>query len=160
MDEFESFTREKISRLRAEADALERTLKDFQAARNRLKGATQRAGPDQPRAGAFGVVLEAILASAREGLNLDQMIEAAEQQGYEVKRPTLRAQVWKAKEDGTLVQMEPGRYRSSLYDDFAGVSVPSEAARQLASDFRPKSVIDSPAGGGSILDTLDDEIPF
>ncbi len=33
MDDFESFTREKITRLRAEADALESILKDFQAGR-------------------------------------------------------------------------------------------------------------------------------
>jgi hypothetical protein len=145
MDDFENFTREHISRLRAEADALEKTLKAFLATKARQAGASRRSG-DQPRSGAFGVVLEAILNAGAEGLTLDEMIEAAAAEGYEVKRTTLRSQVWQAKEDGQLIQMEPGRYRSSALDAFAGVKIEPETP---VSDPKEHFPVD-----------LDDEIPF
>lgn len=171
MDEFESFTREKITRLRAEADALEKILKEFQGTKARQAGASRRSGGDQPRAGAFGVVMEAITGAGASGLSLDQMIQAAEAEGYEVKRPTLRAQVWKAKEDGQLAQMEPGRYRLAVHDAFANVVVEPPPARTADDDdgytgggfqrtpphLMPKS---PPAPPGTFETDLDDEIPF
>ena len=140
MDDFENFTREHIARLRSDADALEKTLKAFVATKARQAGASRRSG-DQPRSGAFGVVMEAILGAGAEGLNLDEMIEAASAEGYEVKRSTLRSQVWQAKEDGLLTQIEPGRYRSSVIDDFASVKIPVAPRETFTAD-------------------LDDEIPF
>ncbi len=38
MDDFETFTRDKIARLRAEADALEKILKEFMGTKARLAG--------------------------------------------------------------------------------------------------------------------------
>jgi hypothetical protein len=117
MDDFEAFTREKIERLRAEADALEKILKEFQATKARLAGAARRSGGDNPRSGAFGAILEAISAAGPKGLTLDEMELAAEDAGFSVKRTTLRAQVWKAKDEGQLVQIEVGRYRSATAQD-------------------------------------------
>jgi hypothetical protein len=144
MSDFEQFTREQIARLRAEADALEKTIKSFEAARARVSGGARRSASDQPRAGAFGVVMDAIVAAGAKGLTLDEMLQAASLAGHMVKRATLRAQVWKAKEDGALVQIEPGRYRSSAVDQFAGV------------------IIDPLDDDGERADQpdLDDEIPF
>ena len=150
MDDFESFTREHIARLRAEADALEKTLKAFVATKARQTGAIRRSG-DQPRAGAFGVVMDAIVGAGEEGLDLDQMIEAAAAEGYEVKRATLRSQVWQAKENGVLTQMKPGRYRSSAIDAFADVKLNPTIDRFLKADANPRETFTA---------DLDEEIPF
>jgi hypothetical protein len=157
MDDFETFTRDKISRLRAEADALEKILKEFQGTKARKDGVARRSGGDQPRGGAFGVIMDAILQAGREGMTLDEMIAVASEDGYEVKRPTLRAQCWKAKEDGVLTAMEPGRYRSSTIDDFAGVRInPQDLTQQPEHGFGADRRSVQPA----IPDNLDDEIPF
>lgn len=159
MDDFESFTREKIARLRAEADALEKILKEFQATQARLAGAARRSGGDQPRSGAFGVIMDAIAGSGVDGLTLDQMIAAAEAEGYLVKRPTLRSQVWQATKDGQLTQLEPGRYRSSVVDDFEDISAlaPKQPAREIAPGVEGRKVT-GPREDFSA--DLDDEIPF
>jgi len=163
MSDFETFTREKILRLRAEADALDKILKEFQATQARSAGTARRSGSDNPRSGAFGVVLEAILASGESGMDLDEMQKAGEAEGFEVKRTTLRSQVWKAKEDGVLVQMEPGRYRSAAYEAFAGVHVePSSTTRDGApgGGFQPAGRTQPSAPRESFSADLDDEIPF
>jgi|GEM_PF-5687511 len=112
MDDFEAFTRDRIGRLRTEADALEKTLKEYVSARARKEGATRRSGGDNPRSGAFGVIMEAIAAAGPEGLTLDQMIDAAAEGGFEVKRNTLRSQIWSAKNDGAVEQVKTGVYRA------------------------------------------------
>jgi len=160
MDDFESFTREKIARLRAEADALEKSLKEFVGSKARQAGASRRSGGDQPRAGAFGVVLQAIAGAGDAGLSLDDMVAAAEAEGYEVKRATLRAQVWKAKEDGALIQMEPGRYKSP----FAGVQIDdpddSEEGGYSGGGFTAAPRSQPPGPREKPPADLDDEIPF
>ncbi len=155
MTDFESFTRDQIVRLRAEADALEKVLKAFEATQARLSGAARRSGGDQPRSGAFGAVMEAIAQAGAQGLNLDEMIAAAEAEGYAVKRATLRAQVWKAKEDGALTQIEPGRYRSSAVDAFMGVKINETTADIERPRLRSADIFDEPKTAD-----LDDEIPF
>lgn len=162
MDDFESFTRTKITRLRAEADALEKILKEFQATQNRRAGAARRSGGDQPRSGAFGVIMEAIAGAGAGGMTLDDMIGAAELEGYEVKRATLRAQVWKAKEDGELTAMEPGRYRSAVHDDFAGVftGTPESDEAAAGGGFQPVGGRLSKEEREKFSADLDDEIPF
>ncbi len=164
MSDFETFTREKIVRLRADADALEKILKEFLGTQARAAGASRRSGPDQPRAGAFGAVMEAINAAGFEGLTLDKMIEAAEAEGYVVKRPTLRSQIFQAKSDGLLVQIEPGRYRSASAIDPSDFLGAPNAPRY--GDVFDEAVRGAPGGSGghgpreSFSADLDDEIPF
>jgi hypothetical protein len=161
MDDFETFARDKIAKLRAEADGLEKTLKEFQAIHARKAGAVRRSG-DQPRAGAFGVILEAITAAGPDGLTLDQMTEAAGAEGYDVKRPTLRSQVWQAAKDGTIIQIEPGRYRAPVgdYDLTKGMMDFNEAPRRGASeDFVGVKPV-APMPREDFAADLDDEIPF
>lgn len=111
MDDFETFTRDRITRLRSEADALEKTLKEYTSAKARLSGAARRSGGDNPRTGAFGIIMETIRSAGVAGLTLDQMIDAAADEGFEVKRNTLRSQIWTAKNDGELEQVKNGVYR-------------------------------------------------
>jgi hypothetical protein len=166
MDDFESFTRAKIANLRTEADALEKILKEFQATKARLAGAARRSGGDQPRAGAFGAVMEAIIAAGPQGLTLDEMMQAAGAEGYEIKRGTLRSQVWKSKEDGALTQMEQGRYRYAAHDIFGGVRVDAPTPEEVQEVYSGGGF--QPAGGRpqstgpreSFSADLDDEIPF
>lgn len=112
--DYETFTREQIARLRAEADALEKNLKAFQAHSARVASAgsmgTTTGRPRTLAGSAFSAVMEAIEAAGRDGLTLNEMIEAARVEGHEVKRNTLRSQVWSAKEDGRLFQLDKGRY--------------------------------------------------
>lgn len=110
MEDMEAFMRDKIARLRAEADALDKTLKEYLSVQARVAGAARRSG-DNPRSGAFGVILEAISRAGQNGLSLDEMIAAAKEEGYDVKRNTLRSQIWSAKEESAVEQIEPGRYR-------------------------------------------------
>ncbi|WP_293902699.1 hypothetical protein [Phenylobacterium sp.] len=111
MDDFETFTRDRIARLRSEADALEKTLKEYTSAKARISGASRRSGSDNPRGGAFGAIMDAIRAAGIDGLTLDQMIDVAADEGFEVKRNTLRSQIWTAKNDGDLEQVKTGVYR-------------------------------------------------
>jgi len=168
MDDFEEFTRDRIARLRAEADALDKTLKEYLSAKNRQVGQTRRSGPDQPRSGAFGVVMEAIANAGPEGLTLDQMIDAAAAEGFTVKRNTLRSQVWQAKNDSELVALEAGRYRaasatpssSPRADDDTWGQFSSPAAvrkRERPATFQQTVGTMRPSAES---DDLDDEIPF
>ena len=97
--------------------------------------------------------MEAIAAAGMEGLTLDQMIAAAAGEGYEVKRNTLRSQVWASKEAGDLTQIEPGRYRSSAIDGFAGVLVLDDNDEDAGKGYEtgPRETFTA---------DLDDEIPF
>jgi hypothetical protein len=106
--DYETFTRDKIVRLRAEADALEKTLKEFQAATARASAPSRRTGPQE--GSAFGAVMDLIQAAGTAGMTLDEMIEQAAVRGYEVKRNTLRSQLWQAKKEGRVIQYETGRY--------------------------------------------------
>jgi hypothetical protein len=144
--DFETFTREKIARLRAEAEALEKSLKEYQAAMARAAGPARRGSND---GSAFSVVMEAIAAAGAEGLTLDGMIEAAKEKGHDVKRNTLRSQIWQAKQDERVEQMEAGRYRIPG----APSSAPAEPAPSYVARARPTvtAADDFP---------LDDEIPF
>lgn len=109
MSDFETFARDEIARLRAEADALEKTLKKFQASMSRVA----RVSSGEPRSGGgFGAVLDALAAAGPRGLSLDEMIEAAEVAGFEVKRNTLRSQLFTAKGKGQVEPLEAGRYRA------------------------------------------------
>lgn len=166
MSDFETFTRDKIVRLRADADALEKILKEFLGTQARAAGASRRSGPDQPRAGAFGVVMEAINGAGYGGLTLDEMIQTAEAEGYAVKRPTLRSQIFQAKQDGDLVQIEPGRYRSasaiSPQEAFGGINVPPPSPADV--HYTPPAIMPDPESTATFQHSfgpdLDDEIPF
>ena len=105
--DYETFTREKIARLRAEADALEKNLKEFQAIAARASGG----GGRKPQEGsAISAILEAIDTAGPEGMTLDDMIAYAAALGHDVKRNTLRSQLWTAKNEGRVVSLEPGRF--------------------------------------------------
>jgi len=110
MSDFETFTREKIARLRLEADALEKILKEFVGSRARATGAAARGG--STATGGFGAVMDALTEAGDAGLSLDEMIAAASEKGFEVLRNTLRSQLWSAKNAGKVEQIEPGRYRA------------------------------------------------
>lgn len=110
MSDFETFTREKIARLRLEADALEKILKEFVGSRARATGASARSGT--AATGGFGAVMEALAEAGEAGLSLDQMIAAASERGFDVNRNTLRSQLWSAKNAEKVEQIEPGRYRA------------------------------------------------
>ncbi|MDP3656501.1 MAG: hypothetical protein Q8R45_05995 [Brevundimonas sp.] len=110
MSDFETFTREKIARLRLEADALEKILKEFVGSRARATGASARSGT--AATGGFGAVMEALAEAGEAGLSLDQMIAAASERGFGVNRNTLRSQLWSAKNAEKVEQIEPGRYRA------------------------------------------------
>jgi hypothetical protein len=175
MDDFETFTRDRIARLRAEAEALEKTLKEYTAARARVSGQARRSGGDNPRSGAFGVILAAIGAAGIEGLTLDEMIDAAAAEGFEVKRNTLRSQIWSAKERGEVEPIAAGRYRiagasdkipgldfSTDLDDDPGAYRGGFSSRPRpanpAEDFKDGRMPAEPKEEFSA--DLDDEIPF
>lgn len=111
MDDFEAFAREKISRLRAEIDALEKTLKEYQVAMGR--SVRSSSGPTEVRSGAFGAVLDALTAAGPAGMSLDDMMSAAQSAGFNMNRNTLRSQLFSAKNKGQVEAMEgQGRYRA------------------------------------------------
>lgn len=111
MDDFEAFAREKIGRLRAEIDALEKTLKEYQVAMGR--SVRSSSGPAEVRSGAFGAVLEALAAAGPDGMSLDDMMSAAQSAGFNMNRNTLRSQLFSAKNKGQVEAMDgQGRYRA------------------------------------------------
>lgn len=175
MDDFETFTRDRISRLRAEADALEKTLKEYMSARARRDGVARRSGGDNPRSGAFGVIMDAIATAGPQGLTLDQMIDVAAEEGFEVKRNTLRSQIWTAKNEGALQQVKTGVYRvpAGEHELTAGKMDFNDAPRQppseggFSSGHQRSTVKEDFAGVklpraefSAVLDDEDDEIPF
>jgi hypothetical protein len=140
--DYVTFTKERIARLRAEADALERNLKEFQVALARSQTPARKGGGETS---AFGFILESLSAAGPEGMTLDEMIEAAAVGGFNVKRNTLRSQLWGAKNDGKVVSSEPGRFATArptlaFVDDFDD-EPPAPAKEAFTAD-------------------LDDEIPF
>lgn len=151
MDDFESFMREKIARLRAEADALEKTLKEFSGSRARASGGSRASSG--ATAGGFGAVLEALDAAGTEGLTLDEMIEAASRKGFTVNRNTLRSQLWGAKNQERVEQMEPGRYRSprAQRQDVRASEVGMQGSMAAGTAVKPKQPAPPPEW---------DEIPF
>lgn len=188
MDNYESFTRDKISRLRLEIDVLERSLKEYLSIQARAAGVARRSGGDNPRSGAFGVILDAIAKAGVNGLTLDEMIDAAAAEAFEVKRNTLRSQIWQAKNEGIVEQIAAGRYRSAgaekltsgriefpNEDEIPGLSSPPppETERdygttKVVSNHRPASAgAHRPArwslsemADRTSKDDLDDDIPF
>lgn len=153
MDDFEEFTKDRIAKLRAEVEALERTLKDYVSARARMSGQQRRSGGDQPRSGAFGIIMDAIAAAGPRGMSIDDMIEAAESEGFTVKRNTLRGQIWQAKNNGELEALEAGRYRRAGSDPVRRQSdEPSFSSGGFQREV--KASMRAPEAD------LDDEIPF
>lgn len=157
MDDFEDFTRDRIAKLKAEAEALEKTLKEYLSAKARMSGQQRRSGSDHPRGGAFGIIMDAIAAAGPHGLSIDDMIEAAEAEGLSVKRNTLRGQIWQAKNNGELEALEAGRYRR------AGAGDEPQRTKSDPSGFTSggfqRSVSASMRPTPAEPD-LDDEIPF
>jgi hypothetical protein len=161
--DYEAFTREKIARLRADADALERHLKEFLVASARASGVPARSRQQGSQEGsAIGAVLDAIDAAGPDGMTLDEMIDDARKGGFEVNRNTLRSQLFTAARNGRVVRLTPGRYASNQQglaldpkDAFAGVVIEpdrysdAEHEGQAAMGAEPILTIDA-----------DDEIPL
>lgn len=166
--DYETFTRDKIAKLRLELEALEKSLKEFESAQARLSGAARRSGGDNPRSGAFGVIMEAIAAAGPEGLTLDQMVEAAAEEGFVVKRNTLRSQIWQAKKDDELEQLAAGQYRvpsrAPIADTLGGDAAPRQAnyfltPEQRKTEFRRTMGLPKEARQDFTVEPDDDEIP-
>jgi fructosamine-3-kinase len=139
MDDFETFARTKIAALRAEADQLERLLREFQAKRRQAaaSGAGHSAAqaavveisvPTRPRrreGSAFGKIMEAVQAAGAEGMSIDDMLSVAAREGITVERNTLRSQIWHEKRKGRLVPLANGRYAAAEAVQQAGSSQPN-----------------------------------
>jgi hypothetical protein len=108
--DYETFTRDRIAKLRAEADALERNLKEFAAISTRPALSPRRALTERS---AIATIMKAIEEAGPAGLTLDEMIAVAAKAGFEAKRNTLRSQLWNFKNEERVVQLEPGRYAAA-----------------------------------------------
>jgi hypothetical protein len=148
-DGFEMWTRSEIVRLRAEADALERTLERFLSSRplatnrqtllpvshNGLVGASINV-VSRKRRSKNDALLEAIDQAGTEGLSLDEIMTAADRAGIDSNRNTIRSFCWNEKQRGRLIQPDVGRFASSLVakDEAAGGSLLDEPAASTRSD--------------------------
>ncbi|MGK2911682.1 MAG: hypothetical protein ACSLE1_18040 [Sphingobium sp.] len=150
MSDMEEFMRDKIARLRSEADALEKVLKEFTGAKGR---STRQAGAPT---GGFGAVMDALEEAGPAGMSLDEMIQAASDRGYDVNRATLRSQLWTAKNNDKVEALEPGRYRS-----LTAVEAPKIVDQDdYSSGFRTGPLKPEPAPTPQVNYDLNDEIPF
>lgn len=140
MDDFETFTRDKIAKLRAEADAMERFLKEYQVTKARASGSVRRSSEAQVGAGgAFGAILSVLRGKGAKGMSLDEMIHSAEVMGFDVKRNTLRSQLFTAKGKGQVEAMDtPGHYRappsqwvSDVQQDYADVHFGRDGTKEV-----------------------------
>ena len=156
MDDFETFTREKIARLRSEIDALEKSLKEFQATRARAN--SRRPDTEARSGGAFGAVLEQLEREGERGMTIEEMMAFGDLMAIPINRNTLRSQLFQAKNDGRVEQMAVGRYR---------VPQPKKPEATSQNEGYGRSGIERPAPG--VTDRgpreqfpadLDDEIPF
>ncbi len=125
-EDFETFARAKIAALRAEADQLERLLREFQAKRRQAvpcEGChaspsivVMGSAPTLPRrraGSAFGKIMEAVKAAGSHGMSLDDMAAVAAREGITINRNTLRSQIWHEKRKGRLVSLANGRYAAA-----------------------------------------------
>lgn len=159
MDGFEEWTRSEISRLRAEADALEKNLERFSMSR---PGTAPRAAFTQAsrkvlaehasylvgrkRRSKNDVILDAINQAGPSGLSLDEIVMVADRAGVTSNRNTIRSFCWNEKQHGRLTQPDVGRFASSLVarDEAAGSLAEGEPA---ASDTSHHA--ESARGGGT-----------
>jgi hypothetical protein len=136
--DFETYTRDKIAKLRADASALEREasqlerlLGDFikkhrtkndvvrpvtasTAATDDEARSDETASTPRRRAGsAFKIVMDAIIAAGPTGLSLDEMMAVAERNGLIIQRPTLRSQLHHEKSKGRVVPLGIGRFAAA-----------------------------------------------
>ncbi|NJL08368.1 MAG: hypothetical protein HC900_08950 [Methylacidiphilales bacterium] len=137
MSDFEEFTRQKIARLRAEADTLEQMLREYQAHARKSVSAAQIAPKSASRPSdlfvspaetinpeskeptrrgnsAFGAVMTALKSAGPGGMSLDEMEAAANAAGRPIKRPALRSQIWYEKNKGRVVEVGEGRYAVAI----------------------------------------------
>lgn len=104
--DFETWTKAEISRLRAEADNLERALRAYRGAAPDLLAPAQHVANGQDDAddsSRFAVIMRAIEHSPK-GLTVDECMALAEKIGKPVKRNVIRSQLWTRKKNGGLIQ--------------------------------------------------------
>jgi hypothetical protein len=144
--DFETYTRDKITKLRADAAALEREASQLErllgefmkkhrpagdvarsagtpaVVANNEAYSTEVASPPRRRAGsAFKAIMDAIVAAGPAGLSLDEMMAVAERDGLTIQRPTLRSQLHHEKAKGRVVPLGIGRFAA------AGIAAPDSA---------------------------------
>lgn len=136
-DDFETFARAKIAALRAEAEQLERLLREFQAKRRQaggtghatpqpaVSGGSSQTPPRRREGSAFGKIMEAVHAAGPDGMSIDDMVAAAAREGITIERNTLRSQIWHEKRKGRLVPLANGRYAAAEAAQQVGSSQPS-----------------------------------
>lgn len=119
-DRFEGWARLEISRLRAEADALESTLSRFLASHSAADRSSQpktatalHSLSPRKRRSKNDVILSAIDQAGPDGMSMDEIVEAAERAGIVSTRNTLRSFCWNEKQHGRLIQPDVGRFASS-----------------------------------------------
>ena len=144
-----------ITRLRDEADGLQRVVDRFLAAHGNGPVANQR--PAVPAASSVrsevpllerrtknAPILDAIDAAGPDGLTLDQIERAARDAGLTISRDNIRSFLFNAKRMGRIVALGVGRFaaRETVRDHA------SEAPRTV-SDATHGSSVEPAAGGGT-----------
>jgi hypothetical protein len=135
---FDEWARAEISRLRAEADGLQRALDKFLESkpRERREPATvtlvrkPRRVPNKARRGSKrGFVLKQIAESGRQGMTTEELFGTVQEAFPDMKRSSLRALLYLEKKEGHIVQRATGRYLSPEFqrvrlEEGSGVSAP------------------------------------
>ena len=124
---FEIWAPSHIARLRADADALERTLAAYLAETERDSPAPvvvplKPTPPHSPkpntegggRPSKHGHILDMVLKAGPTGLTTDEIEQAAEAAGRPILRNSLRSFLWTQRQDGRMFQ-ENGRHVSSKF---------------------------------------------
>jgi hypothetical protein len=144
MDRFEEWTRIEIGRLRAEADALERTLNRFLSSQSndprslisiepKLVG--MPTAPFRKRRSKNDAILEVLDQAGPYGLSMDDLMKAAKQVGITPNRNAIRAFCWNEKQKGRLFQPSAGRFASARFerDEAAGPAPSGSPAASVPS---------------------------
>jgi hypothetical protein len=127
---FEVWAPQEIAQLRAEADALQRTLDrylgqpsvdssaksqtDGGAASAPSRAARSRASSGTGRPTKHGHILDLIDQAGAAGLTTDEIESASVAAGHPIKRNSLRSFLWTQRSDGRLIQIG-GRHVSVKY---------------------------------------------
>jgi len=152
-DGFEKWAGDEITRLRDEADHLDRTLARYLASHSVRPSAdrtqTANSHPVRQRTSKNEPILQAIDRAGPMGLSSDEIIQIAKTAGLNTNRNAVRAFCWNEKQRGRLTQPAIGRFASALpvKDEAAGPNslwIEPAASASAANQHR-----EGDAGGGT-----------
>jgi hypothetical protein len=131
---FEEWARAEISRLRTEADALQRALDKYLESQPKEARETApsapitrvRRAPKKARKGSKRqFVLGRIGESGERGSSIEELFSAVQETFPEMKRSSLRALLYLENKEGHIARLDNGRYVSSMNREGLGAPTPS-----------------------------------